>query len=348
MLRLILILCLAALPLRAESLSDRAFQAAQWAMLSSAGSAIRQAEMRRAAGDGPLAELLKARQQVSDRRSRAEAELGALGRDGAAQTAAATRLSGDIEALSVEIARLDAQIEETFPRFHELTRPSPMSLAEVQAALMPDEGLLFVYSGAGESHIWAVTPRRTAWQRIEISRETLADDVATLRRSLGAATDARGAQALKTLGQAPQIAPFDRLTAHLLYADLLRDVMQVFPAGAQIYTVTKGPLSGLPLGLLVTSPPAGGAEADGDPATLRATPWLFQRHPLATLPTVDSLRAVATRQVASAKTGQRFLGIGAPSLTGGAVGLRGVQIEGGRADPESIRALAPLPGTLRE
>ncbi|SIN98855.1 CHAT domain-containing protein [Vannielia litorea] len=348
MLRLALILALLALPAQAQSLSDRAFQAAQWAMLSSAGSAIRQAGVRRSAGDGALAALLKARQQVADRRARAEADLGALGRDGTAATAEATRLSGEIEGYSVEIARLDRQIEADFPRFHELTRPQPLTLSEVQGLLGADEALLFLYSGARETHIWAVTPGGSAWQRISIGRDQLADDVATLRRSLTAANNARGAEALKTLGKSRQIAPFDRLTAHLVYTDLLRDVLELIPPGTRVYTVTQGPLSGLPLALLVTAFPQTSPEMDGDPDTLRATPWLFQRHPLVTLPTVESLRSVAQPGPARPPGAQAFLGIGAPTLTGGAAGLRGVAFTDAGADPESIRALAPLPGTLRE
>ncbi|MBY6047782.1 CHAT domain-containing protein [Vannielia litorea] len=345
---LALALSLAGLPLRAESLSDRAFQAAQLAMLSSAGSAIRQAELRRSAGTGPLADLLKARQRVADRRARAEAELGALGRDGTADTSAATRLSGEIDALSTEITQLETRIAAEFPRFAEMTRPRPMTLAEVQAALAPEEGLLFIYTGARETHIWAITPEHSAWQRIELGEADIAADVAALRLSLKAASNARGAEALKTLGQKPQITPFDRTRAFLVYADLLSGVMPTLARTDQLYTVAQGPLTGIPLGLLVTDAP-GDASQDGDPGALRRTPWLFQRFALASLPTVESLRAIAapSRAQATPPTG-RFLGIGAPKLTGGATGLRGVKMAGATADPESIRALAPLPGTLRE
>ncbi|MBS8225414.1 CHAT domain-containing protein [Vannielia litorea] len=349
MLRLVLLLSLVALPVRADSLSDRAFQAAQLAMLSSAGSAIRQAELRRAAGSGPLADLLKARQRVADRRARAEAELGALGRSGTSQTSDATRLSGEIEAFGTEIARLDAQIATSFPRFAELTRPRPMALSEVQQALAPDEGLLFIYTGATETHIWAVTPTRTAWQRIGLGEADIAGDVAALRQSLSVASNARGAEALKRLGQKPQITPFDRTRAHLVYADLLADMMPALAEAERLYTVARGPLTGLPLGLLVMEMPTDPAQ-DGDPEALRATPWFFQRFALAALPTVESLRAIAAPAPALAANTptRRFLGIGAPRLTGGANGLRGVTMSGATADPESIRALAPLPGTLRE
>ena len=53
-----------------------------------------------------------------------------------------------------------------------------------------------------------------------------------------------------------------------------------------------GPLTSLPLSVLVTETPKGGAAADADPQALRDTPWLIKRHAMITLPSVSSLKAL--------------------------------------------------------
>lgn len=328
-------------------LMDEAFQAAQWAFFSSAGSAIRQMARRQALGDGPVADLLRRRQTLDDLRQRAEASLAALGReDGARTEDRAVRLAGEIDALSAEMAAVDAQLAELDPDSARLIRPEPLSIAEVQGLLPPDAGLLFIFTGVDDSYTWVVTRDTAAWLRVGIGRDTLSDQVRAIRASLAQAATLRSAAPLTEDFAQPRTAPFERTYAYLTYSEHIAPLTPYLAGVRHLYTVVDGPLTGLPLSLLVTGLIDG---EDTDPAVLRATPWLFQKYALTTLPSVDSLATLNRRATLKRHEGYAFLGFGDPALGGtvAATSTRAV-MRAGVADADSIRALAPLPNTARE
>lgn len=80
---------------------------------------------------------------------------------------------------------------------------------------------------------------------------------------------------------------------------------------SHIFAVTDGPLSGLPLSLLVSQRPRG---ADTDPAAMRETAWLVRRFATTTLPTVASLSTIRAERSEAAVRRNPFAGIGAPVL----------------------------------
>lgn len=326
------------------ALLDEAFQAAQWGFFSSAGSAIRQMAQRRAAGDGPLAELMRQQQSLDDLRQRAEARLAGLGADAGGPEA--VRLAGDIASLTAEIAALDARMAEIAPAQADLTRPRPLSVAEVQALLAPDEALLFLFTGRRDSYGWAITPKTAAWHRIGIGRGLLSDQIAGIRASLAQEATLRSAAPLSADFARPRVQPFDRTGAWLLYAEHIAPLTPFLKGAAHLYTVVDGPLTGLPLSLLVTDMIAGD---DDDPGTLRATRWLFQDFAMTTLPSVESLAVVRGKARRDPGADYAFLGFGDPAL-GGAVQATSTAavLRAGTADADSIRALAPLPNTRRE
>ena len=119
----------------------------------------------------------------------------------------------------------------------------------------------------------------------------------------------------------------------------------VFQGADTLLVVADGPLSSLPLQVLVTSPPDGD---DADPQAQRDTEWFVKRHAFATLPSVLSLKALRRNPHVSAATS--FVGFGAPSLTGQSATPAPLArfFDGGSTRLEAVRALAPLPGTRRE
>lgn len=145
---------------------------------------------------------------------------------------------------------------------------------------------------------------------------------------------------------------FDRVSAYCLYHDLIAPVEAALDGVSKLYVATAGPLSSLPLSVLITAPPGYG-EADSDPTVLARGPWLADRYALTTLPTVSSLQGPARAKPARAAGGSAFLGYGAPILGGEAGptdGRSGIVIspETGfsLADPRSLKVgLAALPGT---
>ncbi len=332
----------------APRLIDEAFAAAQWAMLSSAGNAIAQTSQRKAAGTGPLADLMRERQVLADKITATEAALAVTGSDvaGGARDEK-LRLSGEIDALGAALVALDRRIADAFPDFHRLTQPTPMSISEVQQTLAEDEGLLVVFTGTRDSFVWAITPQKVSWHRVGLPSVSIADNVTAIRASLIQANLSRSAAALDDETPSARIAPFERLWAYLLYRELLLPHEATLQGVRHLYSVVDGPLTGLPLSLLVTDEQLRGDDAD--PEALRKTGWLFQRHALTTLPTVESLRLVAAARAAQNDTAElAFLGFGDPDFAGVMAPGEASLYRAGGANLDSIRALARLPGTRRE
>lgn len=326
------------------SLMDEAFRAAQWGHLSSAGAALRQTAARRAAGDDALARLLQERQILLDRIDRAERELATLGGTEAGENlGTSAELGGQINVAQAELDLVDQTLAADFPDFSRLVQPAVPTIGDVQGWLGPDEGLLFVYSGETAVFVWAITAQRAAWHRVDLYRGAVEESVTEIRRSLIQAYTVRAAAALDE--EEEEGKPFAAVHAMLLYSELLRPLEPYLKDVAHLYSVVDGPLSGLPLSLLITDWEIE-AEVYSQPEQFRRTGWLFQRHALTTLPSVDSLPLVkgTTREA-----GNGFLGFGDPEF-GGTVAAPsdGKFFAGGGADLESLRALAPLPGTRRE
>jgi len=344
---LVCLVCLCA-PSLARDAIDEGFEAAQWALLSSAGNALQQLGLRAAAGSPDLAALVRKRQDLMALANQAEAALAAA----ASQPGGETRmvgLRGEIDSLHAEIGEIDARLKQDFPRYAELANPAPMSIAGVQALLQPDEGLLLALSGRDHVFVWAIGKTASAWTRTVYGAGVLADDVAALRAQLDPNAATRGAASLaRPDGEGPRVPAFDRVRAQLLWFELVRPVEQALVDAKHVFVVADGPLAGLPLSVLVASEPKG---ADTDPKALRETDWLARRYAFTTLPSVDSLRVIrAFPPLRGEGPRVAFRGYGAPVLGGERPGVQvadagGSFFRGSLADVEAVRDLAPLPQT---
>ncbi len=324
---------------------DQAFVAAQWAMLSSAGRALQQTGLRAAAGDPELARKVRDRQDLADRALDLEDRLA-----DETQPEARIALRGEIDSLEDEMASIDLVLARDFPRFADFSAPAPMSIAQVQAMLRGDEALLLFLSGRDVIFIFAVGPQQVAFHRAPYGTETLAGDIAKLRRQLDPLAVSRGAVSLVPGKDRPRVASFDRGLAHLLYLELLAPLDGVLAKASHLHVVADGPISGLPLSLLVTEKPLGD---DTDPQALRDTQWLVRRHATTTLPDVGSLSVI--RGLPTVTRGERqlaFAGFGAPVLGGqtveAALGNPAVGqafFRGAFADVSAVRNLPALPQT---
>ena len=326
-------------PLRAA-----AFEAAQWAQISTAASALAQVGVRFAAGTDDLARLVRARQDLveawraADRRARTD-----------------TTALDERETVARRIAESDAVLRRRFPAYADLTNPRPLSVERVRGLLGADEALVLTLVDPTATHLFVVTREGDAWLRADLGAADLAARVRRLRADLapGAADTARGRTraAESAFGdEAATGAPrFDRATAHGLYRALLEPFEPVLAGKRHLLVVADGALTSLPLAVLPTSRPIGD---DGDPDALRATPWLMQRHAVTTLPSVGAL--VALRELAKPSRGSEpFRGFGAPKLAGNGDGTRSPgrtsgYFRDGVADPQAVAALAPLPETEAE
>lgn len=325
---------------------EEAFEAAQWASLSSAGKALQQLGLRDAAGSPELSALVRERQDLVAQSASREAALASPATD----ANAAVRLRGEIDSLQSEIAAIDARLAAAFPRYSDLANPAPAAIAQVQEHLRDDEALLFFLSGTGATFVWAISRDEAVWFRAAFTRDDLAGEIAALRADLDPYARTRGAASLIEGTDRPRIARFDRGRAHFLYTQLVEPAETVLKGKRHVFTVADGPLSGLPLSVLISDRPQG---ADNDPSAFRETQWLARRFAITTLPSVASLATIRVERSPGtyALRPESFLGVGAPLLGNAASDNAptpppsGNFFRGVFADVTAVRNLPSLPQT---
>lgn len=272
-------------------------------------------------------------------------------------------LKNQIDKISGEFRAVDDDLHKEFPTYWDLVSPAPTSLAKLHDVrlLHQDEALIFflITPGREKGLVFAVSHDQAAWAQVGFSGDELAARVNRLREEIDPAgyrlrgfqlTDATGAPA----------RGFERQAAYDLYQGLLGEVsIQAVLSGKSVLIfVPSGPLTSLPPGLLVTSPPTGGIAGDTDPQVLRTTPWLLRSKAIAVLPSVSSLRTLRQLLPPVATTVQdRLLAFADPDFGGSAgPGAQGAQIPRGlegyfrdkAPDLDALRELPALPGTRME
>lgn len=357
------------------ALRAEAYEAAQWAIASDAADALARVSARFAQGDDALGRLAEERESLIGRRDRLERELERLyASDDAGALADRARVRTAWEGTVERLRAVDADIEARFPAYSELTSPRALSLAETQALLGPDEGLLLVLVNPEATYVWGLSRDRVEWARAEtLGDAAMTEAVKQLRASLTSVGGVRGQAVDPILFAGPQATPFDRATAHRLYTELVRPVEAAFDGKTTLISVVTGALTALPLSVLTTSAPTG---SDAAPEALAPTPWLIDRYALATLPSVSSLEALRCHLVADPALRSpgcpprrggvarrdrpegaplHLVAFGAPLLTGeprdatrGAPAADDVMGDGRLADVGKLRALPSLPGSKLE
>ena len=165
-----------AVPVRADPpptgpFLDEAFRVAQGAMASKAGNALMQIGVRAAAGEGGLSVLMRERQALTNALDGIEDRLTLPGADTVAPT-------GEADALQSRLAGVDARVSADYPEFRALTRPRPLTVAEVQALLSPDEALVLTFVGDNATCVFAVSKTSAGWHRLLLAREELVNNTA--------------------------------------------------------------------------------------------------------------------------------------------------------------------------
>lgn len=342
--------------LRAEATTradiiDRVFVSAQRAQASAAGQALAQAAGRIAAGSDALQALLREQQDISEAIEQQRAALAeAAAESGAASEARIAQLQDAIREGRARADQVNAQLTRDFPEFRELTNPAPLSIAELQALLRPDEALVMTLTDDNFLYTWAVSKTASNWTRADILRDDLRAKVQQLRAQLRVETDNRAGLSLNQ--RESRIQPFNRAVAHELYQSTLGQLQDIIGDARHLMVVFDGALTSLPPAVLVSSEPMGD---DTSPAALRETDWLLRRHALTTLPTVSALRAL--RQVSPPQNDNAdspgFVGFGDPLLGYRLVADasptdQSVVTRGTYEDVRRVADLAPLPNTARE
>ncbi|WP_372015745.1 CHAT domain-containing tetratricopeptide repeat protein [Pseudoxanthomonas sp. 10H] len=348
-------------PTFAGTYRNEGFVAAQDFDHSGAARALAQTAARAAAGSGALAAQVRRQQDLAGQAIALDRQLAEAV---AADPAAAAGLRARFAEVIAELGAVDKALAAGFPEYAQMAMPRALPVRDVQSKLAGDEGLLLLVPVAADVHVFAVSAAGVAWHRLEGRADDVARQVGALRCQLDPATcgeaaadGSRGVASVYGQATAQGGRGFDRGIAHALYRDLVAPVEGVLVDTACLFVVASGPLGGLPLGVLVTEAPQAG-EDDASTDVLARTAWLADRYAMVTLPAVSSLQPAVPAGSAAVPGGAAttFLGFGAPVLAGGAGAVRGggpvfAVADGdglGLADPATIRALAPLPGTRRE
>ncbi len=317
------------------------FELAQWATQSAAAEALAQMSARFAKGAGALAALVRERQDLEAlRKGEDKRLLAAIGAGNAELTA---QLRASLAALDGDLAALDARLAREFPEYAALSAPKPLSLAETQALLAPDEALVVFLDLRQfgrlpeETLAWAVTRTEARWTSVSLGAAALRERVERLRCGLDASAwadpsgwaDTSEAQKVQKAAQQArregcksllglettddEPPPFDLSAAHALYTALLGPVADLIE-GKRLLVAASGPLARLPLGVLVREPPKVSIARKAE--DFQGAAWLVKSHALTALPSVASLHALRARAKASPPAPEPFLGVGNPLLDG--------------------------------
>jgi CHAT domain-containing protein/tetratricopeptide (TPR) repeat protein len=301
------------------------FELAQWALHSSAADALAQMSVRFAKGTGPLAALVRERQNlVAQRQGEDKRLLAAVGK---ADTRASDAIRTAVAELDAKLDAIDRRLAAQFPDYASLASPRPLALPAAQALLRKDEALIVLLdvprigTPAEETLAWAVTKNEARWASIPLGPDGLSERVAKLRCGLDregqwtwvGQSRRWGAKGERCRTLAPggladgEPLPFDLGTAHELYAQLLAPFADL-TRDKHLIIVPSGPLTSLPFHVLVTAARNEAGTAGLPPA------WLALELPITVLPSVASLQAL--RKLPPSQANDPYIAFGNPLLDG--------------------------------
>ena len=322
---------------RRAELDQAMFEAIQDMGSSVADQAVAHAALRLAASDPAIAGILRdlldaqhardsARLQLASEQMKPLQERGKLIED-------ALRKQADEAA--AKVVAIQAQIAQNFPAYARFADPKPVSLADMQKALAPEEAFVTFIVGKEKAFVLVVRHDRLMARAIDITDAQLTQAVADLRKAF-----------VPRLGTLPA---FDIRGANELYRKLLGPAEADLADVKHVIAAPAGALASLPLGLLVTAPSAQGSYANAA--------WLIRKMSVSEVPSPRAFLDLRRERAEAKPAAKPFLGVGNPSFAGGANApgqasaldrLAVACIEGGPMPAELIRSLTPLPETADE
>lgn len=346
---------------RDQTAQDEMLNALQLVTAGTTSRALARAAALRYAADAGVGPLIAERDRLVAQSDGLTSQISEGGLPQPEQEALWSR----VLALGNQVEALDARIAAAAPEYFALVRPGPLGRAAARALMGPDEAALILVPSPLGTHLLLVDRDGLDWKRAELPEAELNLKVRRLLWDVGANVEVSAEEDARWSAEGSGPSPFDRGTAHLLYRALVSPFEARLAGRRHLTIIAAGSLSSLPFSLLVAAPPEG---ADGDPAALRATPWLGDRFALTQLPSLQSLQLLRAGARSGRRAGGRLLGYGDPVLTGIAEsrgieakkrGRTGSRVAGGvpvargagevaLADVSALRNLARLPGTARE
>lgn len=337
-----------------KDLLGEAFTSLQLASAASTSRAVAEASASRFASARGMQGLVRERQSLS--RAWMNIEVALIESQIGGEEASVRRqlLQRDLERFENRIGEIDRQLAREAPQYFAILNQQAVTLEQIRAVLDEGEAVLLLVPTAFGTHSFAITHDDVRWARSDLNDAAIEAEVGDFR------------EGLEIQAGDPNLPLFDLEQAHSLYSQLIEPVESIFRGASRLYIVADGDLSRLPLGTLVASKPAAGADAD-DPDVLRQANWLADRYAIVQLPSLQSLYYIRTLSAGAGQLdGIGFTGFGAPVLAGEA-NLRGARsatlapVEAASLlistpetevkplmEPEALRQLSSLPGTQLE
>lgn len=307
-------------------LAQDTFEAGQLVTETVLNATLAQMWHRQSKGGGPLAQLIRNRQDLEREWQRLDRLLLSAVTSASSQ-AERDGLRSQISTAERRLTAVDAQLRRDFPQYFEFAMPAPLVVAEAQSLLRNSEALVqFAVSGE-QAYVWAVTKSTARWAVLAMKPADIEVAVAALRCGLDyegswgpnapAETKQRCRELVKRTyteadSSVPRPMPFDLHRAHQLYTGLFAAMEDVI-AGKELLLVPSGPLSSLPFHALVTRRAGTALPLDWD-GYARAS-WLATTHATTVLPSVASLKFLR-QQAGRSSAAKPYLAFANPLLTG--------------------------------
>ncbi|MCE7505945.1 CHAT domain-containing protein [Polynucleobacter sp. IMCC30063] len=207
----------------------------------------------------------------------------------------------DLQNLRLEAKKTFKEIEKNFPEYADLISPKPVSLANLQKTLRPNEVLVTWFIGKKSSYVWAVSKDTPAqFKAIPLNQEQLKKMVTQLRKALD-----------PNVASVDEIPAFNFVLANQLYDSLFTPVQTSLEGKNTLVVVPQGDVASLPLGVLITSPFTLANKEEERFSSYRAAPWLIKKYALVSIPSATALNSL--RSLPKPKEGRfDFIGFGDP------------------------------------
>jgi CHAT domain-containing protein/tetratricopeptide (TPR) repeat protein len=152
-------------------------------------------------------------------------------------------LASQLDGSTRELALVDRELLQRYPRFMELTNPKPVTVDDLQQRLLRDGEMLLTYVLLPqETVIFAVTRERLKMVTAAVKREDIAARIYGVRRAIEKVASGESVLTLRDV---------DPAVLSGLYRDLVSPVADVMAGRSKIIVVADGPLQTIPLEFLV-------------------------------------------------------------------------------------------------
>ncbi len=327
-------------PSQRAALDTEMFRASQLVTSDVEGRTIARAAARLASDNPALADLMRVAEDAERQRDGSRLALAAETAKSDEQRDAARekKLAAEIEAATQRAQQVTRQIDTSFPNYARLADPGPAELDALARELGPREAFLSFVVGTKDSYALLVTRGGLGVVRVAETDTMLASDVAELRQAFQ-----------PRLGGLPD---YDLAAAYELYRRLLGPIEDKLAAVDHLIVAPAGALSSLPLALLVTQKPPGGARPD-----YAAAAWLVRRLGISEVPSPRAFLTLRDEGARKTAAPRPLLAVADPSFTGAAQAADGKSTLGalagtcrgdGPIDANLIAALPPLHETANE